>query len=137
MNRRTGIAAQASIYLFLSFGSIVCLLPFYWMLRSSLMSLDQIFVSPPIWIPHALHFANYVAALTMFPFAVYFVNTLTVVLLSVLGVVLTSSLWCLQLRTPLMAGPRPLVCADTDKLDAAGRGHAHPDFFGLAGSGRD
>lgn len=92
MSRRTGIAAKILIYLFLAFGCVVCLLPFYWMLRSSLMSLDQIFVSPPIWIPPTLHFANYVDALTMFPFDVYFVNTLTVVLLSVLGVVLTSSL---------------------------------------------
>jgi multiple sugar transport system permease protein len=56
------------------------------------MTLDQIFVMPPIWFPSPIVFGNYVDALTMFPFDTYFINTMTIVVLSVLGTVLTSSL---------------------------------------------
>jgi multiple sugar transport system permease protein len=86
------ILPKAFVYIFLAFGSLICLTPFYWMVRSSLMTLDQIFVTPPIWVPSPIQISNYVDALTLFPFDIYFVNTLTVVTLSVLGAVLTGSL---------------------------------------------
>ncbi|GGG22658.1 carbohydrate ABC transporter permease [Paenibacillus abyssi] len=84
--------SKTLVYLFLAFGCLVCLTPFYWMFRSSLMTLDQIFVMPPIWFPSPIQLSNYHDALTMFPFHTYFLNTLTIVSLSVLGTVLTSSL---------------------------------------------
>lgn len=86
------IGPKIAVYLFLIVGSVFCLTPFYWMVRSSFMTLDQIFVMPPIWVPPQFHFNNYKEALTLFPFDLYFLNTLTVVSLSVLGTVLTSSL---------------------------------------------
>lgn len=72
--------------------SFVCLVPFYWMIRSSLMDMSQIFKMPPEWIPKPIRFSNYKEALTMLPFAKYFSNTLIIVVLSVSGTVITSSL---------------------------------------------
>ena len=84
--------SKSIIYIILFFISFVCLVPFYWMIRSSLMDMSQIFTMPPIWIPKPIKFSNYKEALTMLPFGRYFLNTLFVVVFTVLGTVITSSL---------------------------------------------
>ena len=84
--------SKGIIYIILFFISFVCLVPFYWMIRSSLMDMSQIFTMPPIWIPKPIKFSNYKEALTMLPFGRYFLNTLFVVVFTVLGTVITSSL---------------------------------------------
>lgn len=84
--------SKSIIYIILLFISFVCLVPFYWMIRSSLMDMSQIFTMPPIWIPNPIKFSNYKEALTMLPFGRYFFNTLFVVVFTVLGTVITSSL---------------------------------------------
>ncbi|MGG7149527.1 carbohydrate ABC transporter permease [Clostridium neonatale] len=84
--------SKGIIYIILFFISFVCLVPFYWMIRSSLMDMSQIFTMPPIWIPNPIKFSNYKEALTMLPFGRYFFNTLFVVVFTVLGTVITSSL---------------------------------------------
>lgn len=84
--------SKSIIYIILLFISFVCLVPFYWMIRSSLMDMSQIFTMPPIWIPNPIKFSNYKEALTMLPFGRYFLNTLFVVVFTVLGTVITSSL---------------------------------------------
>ena len=84
--------SKSIIYIILFFISFVCLVPFYWMIRSSLMDMSQIFTMPPIWIPNPIKFSNYKEALTMLPFGRYFFNTLFVVVFTVLGTVITSSL---------------------------------------------
>lgn len=84
--------SKSIIYIILFFISFVCLVPFYWMIRSSLMDMSQIFTMPPIWIPNPIKFSNYKEALTMLPFGRYFLNTLFVVVFTVLGTVITSSL---------------------------------------------
>ncbi|VDG69540.1 binding-protein-dependent transport system inner membrane protein [Clostridium carnis] len=84
--------SKSIIYIILFFISFVCLVPFYWMIRSSLMDMSQIFTMPPIWIPKPIKFSNYKEALTMLTFGRYFLNTLFVVVFTVLGTVITSSL---------------------------------------------
>jgi multiple sugar transport system permease protein len=90
--RGTGTFSRALVYFALAIGTLLCLFPFYWLLRSSLMDQSDIFVIPPIWFPHAFQFGNYTEALTILPFGRYFLNTLTIVVLEVSGVVLSSSL---------------------------------------------
>ena len=80
------------IYVILIAGMVFCLLPFYWMVRSSLMRLDQIFQMPPIWIPNPIMFSNYSEALTILPFGRYLVNTLIIIVLVVAGVAFASSI---------------------------------------------
>ena len=79
-------------YLILLSGAVTFLVPFYWMIRSSLMELWQIFIMPSVWIPDPIQFGNYSEALTILPFGRYFLNTIIVVVGSVLGVLVTSSL---------------------------------------------
>lgn len=79
-------------YLTLLAISIVFLLPFVWMIRSALMSLSQIFVMPPIWIPNPIKWDNFSRALTVLPFSKFFVNTVIIVVLSMIGTVLSSTI---------------------------------------------
>lgn len=80
------------IYLVLVAGGIFSLLPLVWLIRSSLMNMGQIFELPPVWIPNPVQFSNYSEALTILPFGRYFVNTAIIVVFSVLGVIVTSSI---------------------------------------------
>lgn len=83
---------KGMIYLVLAAGGIFSLLPLVWLIRSSLMNMGQIFELPPVWIPNPVQFSNYSEALTILPFGRYFVNTAIIVVFSVLGVIVTSSI---------------------------------------------
>ncbi len=73
--------------------SVAMLFPFAWLVRSSVMSLNQIFVFPPEWIPRPWLWSNYDEALTeTIPFGRYFMNTLVIVVLVVTGTVISSTL---------------------------------------------
>ncbi|HHY81713.1 MAG TPA: carbohydrate ABC transporter permease [Clostridiales bacterium] len=79
-------------YIVLLIGSLICLLPLYWLIRSSLMDMGQIFTMPPIWIPNPVCWGNYKDALTILPFHKYFLNTIFITTFNVIGTLITSSL---------------------------------------------
>lgn len=70
----------------------VMLLPFIWLVSSSLKGQTEIFQYPPQFIPNPFHWDNYYNALTAKPFDVYLINTLKIVGLNVIAVVFSSSL---------------------------------------------
>lgn len=72
--------------------AFIMVMPFVWLVSSSLKSQTQIFSYPPQWIPDPFHFENYSKALTIKPFGLYLVNTLKIVFLNVIAVVFSSSL---------------------------------------------
>ena len=78
----------------LAFGlAIIFLIPFIWMLSTSVKPSSEVFIFPPRWIPSKFQFTNYYRALiTDLPFVQYFINTIEVTLLSLVGDVLTCSL---------------------------------------------
>jgi multiple sugar transport system permease protein len=77
------------VYLILIIGVIVSLFPFYWMVRSAMMTREGIFSSD--FFPGDLHPENYKEALTKVPFLLYFRNTFTLVCLNLLGNLASSS----------------------------------------------
>ncbi|MCK4543471.1 MAG: carbohydrate ABC transporter permease [Spirochaetales bacterium] len=91
MNGNSRSLEKTVLYLFLAAISIFCLLPFYWLLRSSLMGLVQIFEMPPMWFPAPVKFTNYSEALTILPFGRYFLNTVFIVVFTITGTILSSS----------------------------------------------
>lgn len=72
--------------------SIMFIVPFIWLLRSSLMDLSQIFTMPPEWIPRPFRWDNFHRALTALPFDVFFTNTMIIVVSVLIGTVVTSSI---------------------------------------------
>jgi len=90
--RRKARPLRWLVYAVLVAGSLVMLIPFAWLLRSSLMDNNQIFIFPPEWIPDPVQWSNFSESLTYAPFTTYFLNTLTIELFTLSGVLVTSSL---------------------------------------------
>lgn len=65
--------------------AILFLIPFLWMLSSSLKPNYQIFEVPPRWLPNPPRWENYVEALTILPFPLYIRNTTIITLLTIVG----------------------------------------------------
>ena len=91
-NRSSRSLGKLLVYaLCLGLGALM-LFPLVWLVRSSVMDLGQIFVFPPEWIPDPWRWQNYPEALTTIPFFLYFRNTLTILIPSVVGTVVTAAL---------------------------------------------
>lgn len=72
--------------------ALMFIIPFVWLIRSALMDLSQIFIMPPEWIPSPFRWDNFKRALTVLPFGTFFVNTLIIVVSTVIGTVVTSTI---------------------------------------------
>jgi multiple sugar transport system permease protein len=69
------------------------LLPLYWMMSSALKNDAQVYVVPPVWIPHPVFIENFAAAWKTLPFNLYLFNTIFRYALPVtIGTVISSSL---------------------------------------------
>ena len=77
-------------HIVLIIGSFFMIMPLVWLLRSSFMEKQQIFVFPPAWIPDPFTLKGYPAVFEMVPFFGYFVNTLIILVPSVLGILISS-----------------------------------------------
>lgn len=83
---------KALLYAALVVVAVALLLPFFWMLSTSLKSNEAIFAIPPRWIPETLHWANYREVFERMPFLLYFRNTTVITVMTIIGTVLSSSL---------------------------------------------
>ncbi|MGG4047000.1 carbohydrate ABC transporter permease [Paenibacillus favisporus] len=90
--RKSRRVSQIIVYAILILGSVFCLLPLFWLVRSSMMSSMQIFEMPPKWIPSPFKFQNYAEALTTIDFVRFFRNTLTITASCLIGALISSSL---------------------------------------------
>jgi multiple sugar transport system permease protein len=79
-------------HIILILGAVVMVMPFAWMLSTSLKNQNEVFSYPPEWIPSTLVWENYVRAWQAAPFARYFVNSIIVAFAVTLGTLVTSSL---------------------------------------------
>ncbi len=84
---RTGM-----LYMLLSVLSAAFILPLLWMVSVSLHDATGVFAQPFRWIPATFHWENYGAAVTMFPFGRYLINTAIITASVVALTVLSSSL---------------------------------------------
>lgn len=72
--------------------SIVSLVPFYWMVATSLKSDAQVLASPPAWVPSPVMWSNYIEAMRYIPFLTYMKNTVVICVMTMFGTVLSCSL---------------------------------------------
>jgi multiple sugar transport system permease protein len=79
-------------YLILSAGAVTMLLPFVWMVSTSLKGKKSLNMFPPQWIPDPVVWENYPKAISSFPFFQYFLNNVKITGLIVLGTLITSAL---------------------------------------------
>ncbi len=85
-------ASHLVAYLLLLLGAFTMVIPFLWMLSTSLKEKSQLLVYPPQWIPNTIQWGNYSKAITSFPFFQYLWNNTKITVLIVFGTLLTSSL---------------------------------------------
>ncbi|HLZ27169.1 MAG TPA: carbohydrate ABC transporter permease [Chloroflexota bacterium] len=78
-------------HLVLIVGAIAMVLPFVWMLSTSLKPPDQLFTVPPTWIPRQLQLDTYVKAMSAGNFGRYAVNSLLLGLANMVTNVLLSA----------------------------------------------
>ena len=73
-------------------GSTVFLMPFVYVVSTSLKTASDVYTFPPEFIPDPLQWANYPDALTAMPFDVFFLNTIFLAVGRIIGLTLSCSL---------------------------------------------
>jgi multiple sugar transport system permease protein len=88
------LATESARYLILSAVALLWLIPFIWIIITSLKPLGQVFTRPPKWIPDPILWRNYLDALTNpgFRFGRLLFNSMFYSTLSTLGVVISCAL---------------------------------------------
>ena len=72
--------------------AVVLLLPFAWMVSTSLKGNEAIFSIPPQWIPETIQWDNYAEVFERMPFLLYLRNTTVITVMTIIGTVLSSAL---------------------------------------------
>ncbi len=81
----------AGSYAALSVGAVTMVIPFLWMLSTSLKTEMQAYQFPPIWIPNPIAWRNYPDTWNALPFDRFFFNSALVSLLLTTGQLVTCS----------------------------------------------
>jgi ABC-type glycerol-3-phosphate transport system permease component len=87
----TSLLSSVSFLIVLA-GAALMILPFLWMLSTSLKPEAKVFASPPQWIPDPIQWSNFSKSLSVLPFGVYYRNTVIITAATILGDVLTAAL---------------------------------------------
>jgi multiple sugar transport system permease protein len=72
--------------------AFIFLLPFLWMLSTSLKTDAQLYAYPPVWIPNPIKWSNYSETVVFIPFFLYLRNTLIIAVASTIGAMISCSL---------------------------------------------
>lgn len=83
---------KALVYALLLAGSVVFMLPFMWMLSTSLKPSNEVFTFPPQFLPNRFVWQNYVAGWTVLPFNTFLRNSVIVTLANVAGNLISCSI---------------------------------------------
>ncbi len=89
---RKKILREVGMHLLLIPAAVLFLIPFIWMVSTSLKSDPQLYVYPPIWIPIPPQWSNYPTAIGYIDFFLYLRNTLWIALMATLGSLVSCSL---------------------------------------------
>ena len=83
---------QSAVFIGLCVVSFVMLIPFVWMLSTSVKPAGDIFLQPPRWIPARIRLENYVEAFTALPFAQMYLNTTIIAVSATFGQLVSATL---------------------------------------------
>jgi multiple sugar transport system permease protein len=85
-------ASHALVTASLALLSALFLLPFLWQLRSSVMTISEIFISPPRVLPKVPQWRNYVEVFSIMPFARYYLNSVFIVIVNIVGALFSNTI---------------------------------------------
>jgi multiple sugar transport system permease protein len=72
-------------YILLTLGALIMIVPFLWMLSTSLKTQQQLFTWPPTWLPHPFAWSNYSEVISKINFGLYGWNTLKITVAVTVG----------------------------------------------------
>lgn len=90
--RVRSIFNKAALHLVLSITGFFMLVPFFWMLSTSLKEPDAVFIYPPEWIPNPVVWSNYRRAWTILPFGQAYINSIVIAVTVTIGTLVSCSL---------------------------------------------
>lgn len=86
------MSIRVVVYVLLLTCAAVVLIPFFWMMSTSLKSPAELFVHPPVWIPNPVKLSNYPDAWRALPFTRFLINTLFMTVLAMLAEISTAAI---------------------------------------------
>lgn len=92
--KRQKLVVDMIAYILLGLGAAIVLVPFFWMIRTSLTAQTQLFIYPPQLIPNPVVWQNYLEAWNALPvsFTRFTANTLFITVLAMSAEIFTCSL---------------------------------------------
>ncbi|NLJ86361.1 MAG: carbohydrate ABC transporter permease [Firmicutes bacterium] len=90
--KRRAILGKIIVYFLLVVGAIVFLVPFIWMLSTSVKPPEEVYIFPPKWIPSRFVWENYVKIFELMPTGRFLLNSLVISCLTMAGSVISCSL---------------------------------------------
>jgi len=79
-------------HIFIYVLAFLTIMPFIWMILTSVKDMGDIFVYPPKWLPSELHLENYTEVFTAAPFGRYYLNSTLVAVVVTIGQLITCSM---------------------------------------------
>jgi multiple sugar transport system permease protein len=77
--------SKTAAYILLTVGALVMIIPFVWMLSTSLKDQQQLFAWPPSWLPNPFVWKNYTDVWTRINFSLYGWNTIKITVAVTIG----------------------------------------------------
>ncbi|MCB0061167.1 MAG: carbohydrate ABC transporter permease [Caldilineaceae bacterium] len=90
--RRTRTLNTILVYGVLLAGTVILMTPFFWMLSTSLKSMDEVQTWPITWLPSQLLWVNYAEVFERTPFARYLLNSTIIATGGIIGTLVGSAL---------------------------------------------
>jgi ABC-type glycerol-3-phosphate transport system permease component len=90
--RRQKLIGTVIVYALLIGLGMVFVLPFMWMISTSLKQSQDVFTYPPSFFPNSFEWQNYPAGWTLLPFNTFLLNSLIVTISNVVGNLISCSL---------------------------------------------
>ncbi len=83
---------RLGLHLLVWIGALGMILPFLWMLSTSLKTQGTAMAYPPVWIPQPAHWSNYLDVVQSFPFDRFALNSFKIAILGTVGQLLSTTL---------------------------------------------
>ena len=89
---RSAMRARMFSIAVLFFGAIIILIPFFWMISTSLKAQGNVYLYPPQWIPNPQRWTNFKEVVDQVPFVTFAKNTGIIVFFVIIGTLLSCSI---------------------------------------------
>ncbi|MEZ4713168.1 MAG: carbohydrate ABC transporter permease [Caldilineaceae bacterium] len=92
MHKTMRVVGRIALYLVITGGAVIFILPLIWMISTSVKPDHLLYNIPIVWIPDEFDWQNYADGWRVLPFPTFYMNTLYITVVNIIGLVISSSL---------------------------------------------